>query len=150
MEMQDANTPEDSVRRFPTDGELEGVILGVLREKGEVSSLNEMTSLVNARLASCGFQNGTTNSRVRRMIIDRKLASVKVKVRRWDGQGLGTRCPVCGHGLRSEKNDTIYGWKITLKQICPECGYWTDRGKTSVARYTFFPARVMTDDKKPK
>ncbi len=125
--------------RFPTDRELQDAILRVLDEEGEVSSLNKMVSLVNQHLHSCGFSSGTTKARVKRMILEKRLAGIKVKVRRWDGQGLVGQCPVCGNVLHNEKNDTIYGWKITLKQICPECGYWTDRGKTSVARYMFFP-----------
>ena len=134
--------PEDScgetVRgRFPTDGRLEEIINDILEKEGEVSSLKKMTALVNEELNMEGYERHTTSSRVKRIILDKKLASIKVKVRRWDGHGLLGKCPICSHTLHNEKNVTIYGWRITLKQICPECGYWTDRKKTSVARYRF-------------
>ena len=96
-----------------------------------------MTGLINKELDDAGCEKHTTAPRVKRIILDRKLANIKVNMRRWDGQGLASKCPVCDHGLKNEKNVTIYGWMITLKQVCPECGYWTDRKKTSVSRYTF-------------
>jgi len=130
---------ESSHGRFPTDGRLEEIINDILNREGEVSSLKKMTALVNEQLNVDGYEKHTTSSRVKRIILDKKLASIKVKVRRWDGHGLIGKCPICGHALRNEKNVTIYGWRITLKQICPDCGYWTDRKKTSVARYRFSP-----------
>jgi len=131
--------PEEEERtiRFTTDDRLEEVIRDIMQEKGEVRSLRKMTDLVNKKLEISGFEKHTTPSRLKRLIIDRKLAHIKVEVRRWDGHGLVGKCPVCGHGLRNEKNVTIYGWRITLKQVCTECSYWTDRKKTSVAKYSF-------------
>lgn len=123
--------------RLPSSERLEEIILGIMERTGEVRSLKKMTGLVNKELDDAGYEKHTTAPRVKRIILDRKLANIKVNVRRWDGHGLASKCPVCDHGLKNEKNVTIYGWMITLKQVCPKCGYWTDRKKTSVARYTF-------------
>jgi len=131
------NDVEEPSPRPPTNDRLEEIILGIMGRTGEVRSLKKMTGLVNKELDEAGFEKHTTAPRVKRIILERKLANIKVNVRRWDGQGLASKCPVCDHGLKNEKNVTIYGWMITLKQVCPKCGYWTDRNKTSVARYTF-------------
>ena len=140
--------PEEEERtiKLPTDDKLVEVILDIMQEKGEVPSLRKMTDLVNKKLEIHGYEKHTTPSRLKRLIVNRKLATIKVQVRRRDGHGLVSKCPVCGHGLRNEKNITIYGWMITLKQVCPECGYWTDRKKTSVAKYFFSSLSKENDD----
>ncbi len=133
------NDVEGPSLRLPSNAALEKIILGIMDKTGEVRSLKLMTGLVNKELDDAGYEKHTTAPRVKRIILERKLANIKVNMRRWDGQGLASKCPVCDHGLKNEKNVTIYGWMITLKQVCPKCGYWTDRKKTSVSRYTFSP-----------
>lgn len=113
------------------------IVKETIEKAGEIDSLRKFTELVNARIERESYNIKTSPQRIKNLVIKYNLAEVTVKVRRGNRHGFSDICPVCSNKMVNERNATIYGWKITSKKRCIECEFWTDRNKTSIARYIF-------------
>jgi len=132
----DGSTPRNR-SYFIDDDTLVQVIKDTIEDEEEIGSLSNFTVLVNSRLLKNKYKHKTTPGRIKHLVQKHNLAVIRVKVRRGGGHGFSDECPVCLNKMVNERNATIYGWKITSKKKCTRCGFWTDRKKTSVARYIF-------------
>ena len=125
------------VYHIPDDELVVDAISVVLLKSKSVGSQRELTDLVNQELnRSTDIPFKVSENRVRKLTVDRGLASLEIDYRRSDS-GLPETCPVCGRGLESISNSTLEGGTAVIMKKCGHCGYKASARESIPSKYTF-------------
>jgi hypothetical protein len=125
------------VYHIPDDELVVDAISVVLLKSKSVGSQRELTDLVNQELnRSTDVPFKVSENRVRKLTVDRGLASLEIDYRRSDS-GLPETCPVCGRGLESITNSTLEGGTAVIMKKCGHCGYKASARESIPSKYTF-------------
>ena len=122
---------------IPDDELVVDAISVVLLKSKSIGSQRELTDLVDQELnRDTEVPYKVSESRVRKLTIDRGLASLEIDYRRSDC-GLPDNCPVCGRDLESITNSTLEGGTAVIMKKCAHCGYKASARESIPSKYTF-------------
>ena len=121
---------------IPDDELVVDAISVVLLKSKSIGSQRELADLVDQELnRDTEVPYKVSESRVRKLTIDRGLASLEIDYRRSDS-GLPDNCPVCGRDLESITNSTLEGGTAVIMKKCAHCGYKASAKESIPSKYT--------------
>ena len=123
-----AHTPDEAV---------EEAARAVLKEHRKVHSLEKFHSLVRERLRGMDEDYTVSRARLRRLVLSRKVGRVDINSSDRDQEDFPGDCPVCGSPMKNVKNETLYGWEVTLQRKCTVCPFWSGKQRRVPALYVF-------------
>lgn len=131
--------------RVPDDEAVLEAAEAVFDEQPVVETQQRLGQLVQDRLQDRdpGYRVG--EARVRRLVLDHGLATVRTTTGR-TSRPPPAACPVCGSELSTSKNRTLDGEETVIGTRCPACGYRSGPRFQVPLRYEF----VRDDDGDPE
>jgi hypothetical protein len=124
--------------RIPPADTLAEAISEALKGRPMVVSQQKLTEMVLKKLKDKDPNYAATEERVRKLLIDRKLAKIEIHAREADDRSRHGRCPVCSSKMKRIQNETIFGGTVTLGHKCTKCPYWTGLKRRIPIRYVFY------------
>ena len=137
--------------KIPSDGDVLAAMYSALGRLRTVDSQHRLKEIVQKELALINPAYRIAPKRLRLLAI--KSGYVTLEIRTAEEEKMPKRlknCPVCGFRLKSLKNRTIYGGKITLGYSCKRCSYWTGLKYQRPVRYIFTKNRMRKSDNSVK
>ncbi len=125
--------------RMPSDTEVIEAIKDALQRHGVVNSQKKLTELVLVELHRHDSEYSVSEERIRRLVIEHRLAGIDIRCRETIKRSSAGSCPVCGGRTERIKNLTVYGGTVTSGYRCRTCGYWTGLQKRVPVLYIFTP-----------
>ncbi len=123
---------------IPDDEEILDALRSVMRRMKGISSLSKLRSLVVKELKIQDPDHTVSHERLRRSAVRAPFLKTRITARRNDSlKSLKGKCPVCSGKLKTTKNETIFGGRVTLGYRCTECPYWTTLKRRVPTRYHF-------------
>ena len=122
--------------RIPSDDRLAEAIFVVMYRNQQVVSQKAMVSLVMKELEKDGETYRVSGERIRRLAVNRDLATLVIDYAEKDGQ-IPEVCPVCRNELKSVKNSTLDGNVVEVMRKCTSCPYSVGSFNRTPGRYTF-------------
>jgi hypothetical protein len=123
---------------IPSDEQLRKAVLKVLQSYRIISSQQRLKELVEKQLKTKKKDFHVSPARLRKIVLQKKLAKIEIHSREGDPHKILYKCPVCGYSLKRVKNLTIWGGEVTIEFRCSFCGYWTGKKKRIPTRYVFY------------
>ena len=122
-------TPDDIV---------EEAVTSVLRRARRVHSLGRLHGLVKDELRNMDDEYTVSRERLRRLVLSSNLAKVEIEARDdEEDEDFPGECPVCSSPMKNVKNETLYGWEVTLQRKCTVCPYWSGKSRRVPTLYVF-------------
>ena len=123
---------------------VENTVREVLDELLVVEFQEHLLDLVAGRIKAVAPTYRISGKRMRRIVAYMDGYTVKAHCRVADSpeeKRPYKACPVCGSKLKPIKNETLYGWEVTIGQRCGTCSFWTGEQRRVPVRYTFHRAQ---------
>ncbi len=112
----------------------------VLADAGTVVSLTRFLELVRQRLHRDVPDAPLGTQRLRRMMAEASFCRIELRTRPAEGEDPPDRCPVCGRGLETVRNQTLFGEEVAVARRCPRCPYRAGRQRRVPTLYIFHAA----------
>ena len=110
----------------------------IMEERGIVNSQKKLHGLVVKELKKMAPDFKLSEERLRIIALSMDSISIDIYTRESEEESISLEeCPVCYGEMKQVRNETIYGWKVTLGKVCKNCPYWTGRKKKIPTRYVF-------------
>jgi hypothetical protein len=119
------------------DEEVEAALKRVLRAQRRVHSLCLLHRLVKGELQAADASYTVSRDRLRRLALSRKLCKVEIEARDDTDDDFPGDCPACGSSMKNVKNETLYGWEVTLQRKCTVCPYYSGTHRRVPTLYVF-------------
>lgn len=133
--------------RIPDEQQLADAIEEALQRQPLVESQRQLGDNVRSVLHEEDTDLRASDTRIRRIALDRGLAEVRVRTGTTDEQ-VRQACPVCGAELEHVANMTLGGGTTVVGADCPECPYGTGARHEVPLRYEFVRADDGPGEKK--
>lgn len=112
-------------------------IRNVFAKHRTVPSQRMLKVLVDRELEVGGEPYRIAEVRLRKLTLEKGIASVEIDYRESDRKRAFSLCPVCGGKLSRSRNMTVFGGTVTLGYRCPSCRYNTGTKRRVPVRYIF-------------
>ncbi|OGI16116.1 hypothetical protein A3K63_02505 [Candidatus Micrarchaeota archaeon RBG_16_49_10] len=122
--------------KIPKDWDVIRAIEHVLKQRGFVTSGEELGYLVLRRLKEVNSGFVATPDRVRRVAITIPEVEIRVKTRHSDAKKL-KGCPVCGWKITKAYRRNLGGQRVHTGYRCEKCGFRTNRETLAPGKYLF-------------
>ena len=119
------------------DEEVEDAVSKVLARHRKVHTLQRLHELVRDELQGADRSFTVSRGRLRRLVLSRELCKVEMQTRDDPEEEFPGDCPVCGSPMKNVKNETLYGWEVTLQRKCSVCPYWSGQHRRVPTLYVF-------------
>lgn len=112
----------------------------VLTDAGTVVSLTRFLDLVRQRLHEEAPDAPLGPQRLKRMMAEAPFCRIELRTRAAEGEDPPARCPICGRGLETVRNQTLFGEPVDVARRCPRCPYRAGRHRRVPTLYIFHKA----------
>ena len=124
--------------QIPPEEEVKEAIRTVMIQRGIVNSQKKLHRLVMKEIKKVEADYKVSGERIRILALSVQHVSLDIYTRESEEQSIAMEeCPVCMAELKQIRNETIYGWKVTLGKVCKKCTYWSGLNKKIPTRYVF-------------
>ena len=106
-----------------------------LTRHGTVESQRQLREAVLRELQKWDQAYTVSHKRVRHAAIRAGFVNMEIISR--EGAGAVAACPVCGAKLKTLRNMSLYGERVTIGYRCAVCGYKSGVKKQVPTRYIF-------------
>ncbi len=100
-----------------------------------------LAQIVTGRLEAIDPAYKISGQRLRKIVANMDGYGLEVHCRTSHVQKPYQSCPVCGSTLSPIKNETLYGWEVTIGQKCMRCPFWTGEDRRVPVKYVFHKKR---------